>query len=290
MPEFMKLAIVACKVSVIMVVLATGMLTTFRDATSLLREPKTLLASIVARNVLMPAIALVLIAIFPMHPAVKTAIMLLSVTPLPPLLPAALEKAGGRKDYCLSLLFFHGLLSIILVPLSLVVLDKVTGGNAAFSPVAVANTVGQTIILPLLLGIAIRRLAGDSVEKAANAIGQVGKIVLLIASLPFLAVIWPALQKLAYNGMILAMVLFIVGGLVIGQLLGGRRDGDKSALAIATASRHPGLAIAIAAENFAEQKVLVVGAVGIYTVLRMIVVPLYERWRKSSDKAVAAVA
>jgi bile acid:Na+ symporter, BASS family len=290
MPEFMKLAIVACKVSVIMVVLATGMLTTFRDATSLLREPKTLLASIVARNVLMPAIALVLIAIFPMHPAVKIAIMLLSVTPLPPLLPAALEKAGGRKDYCLSLLFFHGLLSIILVPLSLVVLDKVTGGNAAFSPVAVANTVGQTIILPLLLGIAIRRLAGDSVEKAANAIGQVGKIVLLIASLPFLAVIWPALQKLAYNGMILAMVLFIVGGLVIGQLLGGRRDGDKSALAIATASRHPGLAIAIAAENFAEQKVLVVGAVGIYTVLRMIVVPLYERWRKSSDKAVAAVA
>jgi bile acid:Na+ symporter, BASS family len=114
--------------------------------------------------------------------------------------------------------------------------------------------------------------------------------VLLIASLPFLAVIWPALQKLAYNGMILAMVLFIVGGLAIGQLLGGRRDGDKSALAIATASRHPRLAIAIAAENFADQKLPVVGAVGIYAVLRMIVVPLYERWRKRSDKAVAAAA
>jgi bile acid:Na+ symporter, BASS family len=249
-----------------------------------------LLASIVARNVLMPAIALVLISIFPMHPAVKIAIMLLSVTPLPPLLPSALENAGGRKDYCLSLLFFHGLLSIILVPISLVVLDKLTGGNATFSPLTVANTVGQTIILPLLLGIAIRRFAGASVEKAANAIGQVGKIVLLIASLPFLAVIWPALQKLAYNGMILAMVLFIVGGLAIGQLLGGRRDGDKSALAIATASRHPRLAIAIAAENFADQKLPVVGAVGIYAVLRMIVVPLYERWRKRSDKAVAAAA
>jgi bile acid:Na+ symporter, BASS family len=45
---------------------------------------------------------------------------------------------------------------------------------------------------------------------------------------------------------------------------------DRTTLALATSARHPGLAMAIAAANFPQQKTLVAGAVVIYLILRLI--------------------
>ncbi len=51
-------------------------------------------------------------------------------------------------------------------------------------------------------------------------------------------------------GTLLAVVAIAVFGLAVGHLLGGPNEGNHGALAVATAARHPGVAIGLAAVSF----------------------------------------
>ena len=85
------------------------------------------------------------------------------------------------------------------------------------------------------------------------------------------------------------MALFVIAGLAAGHALGGPKETDRTALALATASRHPGLAIAIAGANFPAQLKLGTGTIIIYLLLSQILFIPYKRWRrKASDDNVGA--
>ena len=58
--------------------------------------------------------------------------------------------------------------------------------------------------------------------------------------------LWPQVRIFIGNGLILLIVAIVVVGLVVGHLLGGPIEGDRTALAMATASRHPAVALAVA--------------------------------------------
>ena len=62
---------------------------------------------------------------------------------------------------------------------------------------------------------------------------------------------WDEMTALLGNGALLAIVLTIGAGLLAGHFLGGPARNDRAALSAAAALRHPGLAGAIIAENFA---------------------------------------
>jgi BASS family bile acid:Na+ symporter len=57
-----------------------------------------------------------------------------------------------------------------------------------------------------------------------------------------------------------------VVGLVVGHVLGGPDADDRAVLALATATRHPGVALAIATEIFPTQK-LVAPALILYVIV-----------------------
>jgi BASS family bile acid:Na+ symporter len=231
----------------------------------------------------MPLVAILLVKVFPVHPAVRGAIVLLSVTPIPPVLPNALLKAGARASYACGLLVSHSVFAIVLVPLTVEVMNLIFGTQAHFGPLPVAKAIVLAILLPLAAGMALRHLRQASALKLARPVGMVGTILLLVAILPLLVVAWQALQVVIGNGALIALLLFVIAGLAIGQALGGPKQNDRTALALATASRHPGLAIAIAGANFPAQAKLAAGAVIIYLLLSQILFIPYKRWRRSAS-------
>jgi BASS family bile acid:Na+ symporter len=277
MPIWVALAIQA---SIMLVVFAIGLQTAPADALFLFRHPPVLLKSLVARNVAMPLVAILLVRAFPLHPAVKGAIVLLSVTPVPPILPPALLKAGARAPYVSGLLVSHSILAVVLVPVTLELLNLVFVTQAHFGPLAVAESVGISILAPLVIGIALRYFRPARAARSAHFIGMLGTITLLAALLPLLLVAWQALPVMIGNGALLVMALFVASGLVVGHTLGAPNQGDRTALALATASRHPGLAIAIAGHNFPEYLKLIAGAVIIYLLLSEVLMIPYRRWRR----------
>ena len=69
------------------------------------------------------------------------------------------------------------------------------------------------------------------------------------------------------NGPVTALAAFVVVGLAAGHCLGGLDSDDRPVLALATACRHPGVAIAIAVAVFPEEKAVLLAAVLLYMVV-----------------------
>jgi BASS family bile acid:Na+ symporter len=119
----------------------------------------------------------------------------------------------------------------------------------------------------------------------AHYLSTAGTVLLVAGAIPLLLIAWKTFGALAGNGAMLALAIFMLAGTAVGHLLGGPAEEDRTTLAVATSSRHPGLAMAIAAANFPEQKMLVAGALVIYLILRMILSIPYARWRHASPGA-----
>jgi BASS family bile acid:Na+ symporter len=85
--------------------------------------------------------------------------------------------------------------------------------------------------------------------------------------------------SLVGNGTVLAIAAMGVTGLLAGHWLGGPDPDDRTALAIASSMRHPGVALAIARRNFPEEP-LVPAAVLLFLLVNVIVTLPYGAWRR----------
>jgi len=278
MQHWFALGVLALKVSIPMQVFATGLGASWQDAVYLFRHPRLLESSVLARNVAVPILAILLIKTFPFHVAIAITLGVLAVTPVPPLLPRSQIKAGAHSGYVLGLLVSQSLLAIVLVPVTIELMDWALGARAHFSPVRVAALIAETILIPLAMGMAASRYL-PKLHRFAPQILVLGTLLLILGAIPLLPLGWNAVGTLAGNGALLAIAIFIVAGTAIGHFLGGPRPGDRTALAIATPARHPGLAVAIAQANYPQQTRLVAGAVVIYLILRMLLLFPYVHWR-----------
>jgi BASS family bile acid:Na+ symporter len=285
MQELFKLAVLALKVSVLMQVVAIGLGTTWEDATYLFRRPALLVNSVLARNVAVPVIAILLIKAFSFHVAVAITLGVLAVTPVPPLLPKSQLKAGARSEYVLGLLVSQSLLAIVLVPVTVELMDLTLGAQAHFNAGRVAALVAQTILIPLAAGMLASKFL-PKLHSFAPQLMMAGTLLLIAGAIPLMILGWKAFGTLAGNGAMLAMAIFVIAGTVAGHFLGGPRAEDRTTLAVATSSRHPGLALAIAYANFPEQARLVAGAIVIYLILRMVLLLPYLRWPRSSPERI----
>jgi BASS family bile acid:Na+ symporter len=284
MQEWAKLAVLALKVSILLQVAAIGLGTTWQDATYLFRRPVLLVNSVLSRNVVVPILAVLLIKLFPFHPAIAITLGALAVTPVPPLLPRSQLKMGARSQYVLGLLVSQSLLAIVLVPITLTLMDRALGVEAHFSSVRVALLLAQTILIPLAAGMLAAK-ALPHLRGFAPQLTMIGTLLLVAGAIPLSILGWKAFGVLAGDGSLLALAIFIIAGTVAGHFLGGPRAEDRRTLAVGTSSRHPALALAIAHANFPEQTRLVAGAIMIYLVLRtVIVLPYLRRSRSSSER------
>ena len=274
---------VVLKASVLLNVFAIGLRASAQDATYLFRRPGELIRAIFAMNVLMPAFALVLVSVIDLTPAVKIALVALSVSPIPPLLPKKLVKAGGTGSYAMGLLIAAGLLAIIFVPLAMEVIERVRHVPLQMTVVSIAALIFMTVVLPLGLGVAVHSLAPGRAERLAKPISQIAGIGLLACVVTILIAAAPIIWTLVDSGTLIALAAFVVVGLAIGHVLGGPTPENRTALAISTASRHPGIAIAIAQTNFPEQK-LALAAVILYLVVNALISITYNAWTQRADR------
>jgi len=277
------------KASIILSVFAIGLKATTADATSLFRHPGHLLRAFLSMNVLMPIAALAVGAPFDLHPAVKIALVVIAVSPTPPIFPKKALKARGTEAYVIGLLVAAAVLSVVVIPLSMEVLEAITGVSLVMSTRSVAVLVLTTILAPLVAGIACRRFASANADRAAGPIAVLASVLLIVSALPIVIGVSQTVMSLMTDGTILGLGGFALAGFFIGHVLGGPEPSNRPVLALATASRHPAVALAIAHANFPEQR-LASAAVFLYVILAGILSALYLSWgtRPPVGRALAA--
>lgn len=282
-----QLILLVIRVSIVLTVFSLALHVTPRDVTYLFRRTGLLVRSVLAMNVIMPLFAAALATLFELHPALKIALVALAVSPVPPLLPKKQVKAGGTTSYIASLLAVAALLAIFFVPLAVNLLGRVFMTHAHVPPASVATVVLTTVLAPLAAGVVVRAMMPTLAEKLAAPLGLFATILLALGALVMLFAAWPQVVSLVGNGTLVAITVFVLFGLAVGHLLGGPEPDDRTVLAIATASRHPGVAIAIAAATFPQEKA-VSAAVVLYLIVSAIVSIPYASWRKREHGAAAS--
>lgn len=262
-----------------LIVFAFGLKATWRDAASLFRRPGPLLRSLFAMYVVMPLFAAGLAAAFPLTPAVKIALLLLSVSPVFPLLPRKLITLGARGSSVYGLFTAVSLLSVALVPLSASVWGRAIGVDTRVAPSAVASIVILTVLAPLGAGMAVRLWAPEGADRAEKPVFVLGAVLVLIGLIPILIESGGGMISLIGNGTLLSLAVFVAVGLATGHLLGGPDPDDRSGLALAAALRHPAVALAVARANFPDET-LAPAAILLYLIIGALVVFPYMNWRK----------
>jgi bile acid:Na+ symporter, BASS family len=238
--------LIAVKVSLALTVFAIGLHSREGDATWLLRRPGLLARSLLSINVAVPIIALWLTRAFSLNSAVAVALVAFSLSPVPPILPNQTAKAGGEAAYSIGLLTIVSLAAIVLVPLSVWLLASLFGATFHVSPTRVAPVMLETVLIPLGLGLLIRRLEPAASARATRPVTIVGMLVLVPAFVLVLTSALPAMRDLLGNGTLVVIVLLTAAALLCGHLLGGPDPADRPVLALASAVRHPAIAIAVA--------------------------------------------
>jgi len=264
------------KLSLAGLVMAVGLEATPRELLSLFRQPLRLARAVLAVNVIVPVTAAILVGLFPLSPVVKMGILVMAVSPVPPLVPGKGLKAGGDRVYALSLYASLVLLSIVIVPATVAILAHIYGSSVSVSPLQIAENVAIGVVAPLLAGLALHAVAPAFSEKVAPTLRRLSMLVVLLIVIPVIVSLWPAISTLAGDGALLAMALTSAAGLAAGHLLGGPGLGDRGALAQTAVTRHPGIAILIA--NAAGGDKRVTAAVIAFMLVGLLVAIPYQVW------------
>lgn len=265
-------------VSLAAVIFVVGLDADVSDLLWLFRRPAQLTKAILAVNVIPPIAAVLIVFLFPLSPVAKAGVLLMAISPMPPLVPGKQLKVGGPRSYAYGLYIALILLAVVIVPLTVAFFSYAYEVELSLPAVSIARNVALTVVAPLALGMLARRLAPTLAAKARPALAVLSNVLVLMAFVPLVIAVWPGIQSLIGNGTLAAMGLVSLIALLAGHLLGGPETANRSALAVASSTRHPGIAMMIANLNHADKAVT--AAILAFMLVGIIVAIPYNLWLK----------
>ena len=248
-----------------------GHLKFFRGRLSLLMQ------SLFAVLVLVPVAALaVAYLIRPVHPA-AVGLAIMASSPAAPLMLTRASRAAGRLDYVGSLHLILAALSIISTPVTLAVMSSLIGFDASIDPIQIARLTFTMILLPVGLGLFVRKKYPGVAERIGRPLNRVFGILLILVVLVLFAKTYRFLLDLDFHSYA-SVVVFIVLALAAGHFSAPDVFEEKTALALEAAGRNPGFALVIAQLNFPHSRP--VAFIVPYMLVFMVLSVLYISWHK----------
>ena len=85
-------------------------------------------------------------------------------------------KAGGKASYALGLLAGAALFAIVFVPVAAHFIAQLFGRALDVAPGTIAKIVAISILLPVLAGVCVRRLAPGVANRLARPLARFGNV------------------------------------------------------------------------------------------------------------------
>jgi bile acid:Na+ symporter, BASS family len=234
----------------------------------------------------MPLVAILMARLLDLPWQTELALVVLAICAGAPLLPKKLLKFGGDPSYVFSLIVTTSLLAIVTVPLSLNLLSRHFSAAGQFDIDAseVARLILASFLVPLGLGMLLRLVAPGVADRISDPLMKIAGAIMALLALVVLAYGLPQLAEIGWRS-VAAFALFALAALAAGHALGGPDPGNRTSLAVATASRHIGLALLVAASVKGPHALARVTA---YLLGSAIVSVPYLRWRSKAVTPPAA--
>jgi BASS family bile acid:Na+ symporter len=273
------------KVSVVLLVLAIGMSATPSALGWLWRRPRLLGRSLLAMYLLVPLSALALAEWLPVGRGTKAALLVLAVSAGAPLVPRRLA-SYVNPAYVFSLVATSSLVAIVLVPAWLALIGAHFGIEIEVTLATVAWALAKAFLLPLGIGMGLRAAFPERGAWLAERLLRVAGLTLTACVVALLATHWEVFTLLPWQG-VAALLLQMVLALAIGHALGGPEPENRTALAIACATRHIGIALIVATTFPGVRTAVVIVA---YLLCSFAATMPYLVWRRRVSGGAAAAS
>jgi BASS family bile acid:Na+ symporter len=262
-------------------VVAIGVRARPGDALALLRRPELAVRSLAAMFVFVPALVLILAVVLGLSGPVPAVLLALSVAPMPPLISNKELEAGGDAEYAIGLQVLATIFSIAVMPLMVALAGVVFGRSDSFYPTQMVIVLMVTVLAPMLVGMALGHFLPQARDLIATWAGRIGWTALGLGAVALLAARGSDIIDRLGDGTLLICVVVVVAALAIGHLLGGPKEGNRRALAITCAARHPGVAISVVTPLMPDAAAAVLGMAGLYWLVSFVLTIPYLKWRRA---------
>jgi len=246
--------------------LAMGMSLTVAQILQPLRNVRLVLLALLANFILIPLLAYVIIRVIPLEQSLQIGLIVLATAAGAPFLPKLVQGAKGNIAFGVGLMTLLMVVTIFYMPLVLPLLLP----GVAVNPWDIAKSLIVLMLIPLAVGLLFKSHSPDSAAHWAAALNRISGLAILILLVVGLGLNVSNIIGLIGSLGLVALLLFIVGSLLIGLLLGGRDPAVRSVMGLGTAQRNVAAAILVSVQNFSDTNTVsfvLVGAVLLLLVL-----------------------
>jgi predicted Na+-dependent transporter len=226
--------------------LGTGLSLTVAQILQPLKNARLVILALLANFVLVPLLAFAISRVLPIDESLRIGLIVLATTAGAPFLVKEVAAAKGNLSLGVGLMFLLMVVTIFYVPLVLPLLLP----GAEVNPWDIAKSLIVTMLIPILLGLMYRAHSPEGAGHWAPLMNKVSGVALLIMLVTGLGLNLSNIIDLVGSFGFLALLLFVVGSLIIGWLLGGRDPAVRSVLGLGTAQRNVAAAILVTSLNF----------------------------------------
>ena len=268
--ELLQKAIpVAMLVFVLSSMLAMGLGLTVGEIVAPLRNARLVVLSLLVNFVLMPLGALALADVLRLDQPLGVGLLLLGAAAGAPFLPKLAQIAKGNLAFGVGLMVLLMVVTVGYLPLVLPLLLP----GVTVNPAQIARSLFLLMLLPLAGALAVKAYFADVAARTKPLLDRLSNLGLIV--LVLLITVANVNNVLAVFGTrgILAGLLFIAIGFVIGWLLGGPDTSTRRVLALGTAQRNIAAALVVGSQSFSDPKVVVMVVV-VAIVSLLILMPL----------------
>ena len=249
---FVALAQVSGLLFIITSMLAMGMSLTMDQIVQPLKNSRLVILALVANFVLVPLLAYAITLVIPLEQSLAIGLIVLATAAGAPFLPKLVQGAKGDIPFGVGLMVLLMVVTIFYLP---VVLPLLLPG-VSINPWDIAKSLIVLMLIPLAIGLLMKSHSPDSTAHWQVVMNKVSSLALLILLVVALGLNVSNIISLIGSYGLLALIIFIVGSLLIGLLLGGGDPGVRSVMGLGTAQRNVSAAILVSVQNFSGTNTL----------------------------------
>jgi BASS family bile acid:Na+ symporter len=249
---FVALAQVSGLLFIITSMLAMGMSLTMDQIVQPLKNARLVILALVANFVLVPLLAYAITLVIPLEQSLAIGLIVLATAAGAPFLPKLVQGAKGDIPFGVGLMVLLMVVTIFYLP---VVLPLLLPG-VSINPWDIAKSLIVLMLIPLAIGLLMKSHSPDSTAHWQVVMNKVSSLALLILLVVALGLNVSNIISLIGSYGLLALIIFIVGSLLIGLLLGGGDPGVRSVMGLGTAQRNVSAAILVSVQNFSGTNTL----------------------------------
>jgi BASS family bile acid:Na+ symporter len=222
---------------------AMGLQVKMPEVVVALRNKKSLALIFVWGWVVGPAFGYLITRVIPLAEPYVIVVLLASLAPCAPFLQQMVEKARGDMGFAGALIPLVAVGTVVLMPLMAPLLIK----GLTINTWALAKPLLLTILLPLMIGAAIRYYAGTAATRIFPAVKLIAMLSTLMTIVWCLVLYGSAMFDTAGELALLSMTLFMVGMALITYRFGfGLKQAQRSVMALGMGTRNVAAVLAAA--------------------------------------------